>query len=195
MQWSKAKWGSVIFSDEKKWNLDGPDGHSHYWRDLRTEPQRFSKRQLGTSGGFSSRGTLPIAFPSGRMNSEGYQDVLRDNLLPHAGRVAGRNWVYQQDNATIHTSRSAMDWFRTNNVPTMEWPARSPDLNPTENVWGILARRVYKDGKHYDNVPQLQRSIQDQCNAIGPNTLKNLTDSMPNRMFETIKARGGFTGY
>ena len=47
MGWSKRKWGSVVFSDEKKWNLDGPDGNSHYWRDLRKEPQIFSKRQLG----------------------------------------------------------------------------------------------------------------------------------------------------
>jgi transposase len=46
MDWEK-KWQNVIFSDEKKWNLDGPDGNQFYWHDLRKEPQYFSKRQQG----------------------------------------------------------------------------------------------------------------------------------------------------
>lgn len=49
MSWNEKDWGKVIFSDEKKWNLDGPDGYSHYWHDLRKEPKIFGKRQQGNS--------------------------------------------------------------------------------------------------------------------------------------------------
>jgi len=45
--WDDAKWASVVWSYEKKFNFDGPDGWAHYWHDLRKEKKVFSKRQNG----------------------------------------------------------------------------------------------------------------------------------------------------
>ena len=55
----------VIFSDENKWNLDGPDGYNYYWRDLRKSPIHFSKRNfkggsLMVWGAFTASATLEI---------------------------------------------------------------------------------------------------------------------------------------
>uniref|UniRef100_A0A1I7X3F7 HTH_Tnp_Tc3_2 domain-containing protein n=1 Tax=Heterorhabditis bacteriophora TaxID=37862 RepID=A0A1I7X3F7_HETBA len=49
----RCDWEKVIFSDEKKFNLDGPDACHSYWRDLRKEPRHFSTRNF-------SRGSVMI---------------------------------------------------------------------------------------------------------------------------------------
>jgi hypothetical protein len=71
----------VIFSDEKKWNLDGPDGQRSYWHDLRKEPLIFSKRNFGggsvmTWAAFSGYGKVGLALTSSKMNSADYQQVV-----------------------------------------------------------------------------------------------------------------------
>uniref|UniRef100_A0A8P4KJS9 Tc1-like transposase DDE domain-containing protein n=1 Tax=Dicentrarchus labrax TaxID=13489 RepID=A0A8P4KJS9_DICLA len=42
-----------------------------------------------------------------------------------------------------------------NNVALLEHPACSPDLNPIENVWGWMAREVYKNGRQFLTVDAL----------------------------------------
>ena len=41
------EWRNIIRSDERKWNLDGPDRFFYYWYDLRKEKKIHSRRQIG----------------------------------------------------------------------------------------------------------------------------------------------------
>jgi hypothetical protein len=47
------------------------------------------------------------------------------------------NAIFQQDNASIHMSGHSLVWFAEKNIPLLDWPARSPDLNPIENLWAF----------------------------------------------------------
>ena len=143
-------------------------------------------------GGFGFNGVLPLSEISTRMNSNGYTDILEESLLPEARQMGGRGWIFQQDNAPVHKSKWTMDWFSRKKVRVLDWPARSPDLNPIENLWGIMTRSVYARGRQYSNVNELRLAIQLAWNNISLETLRNLINSMKNRIFQVVYNRGGF---
>jgi transposase len=192
------KWKDVLFSDEKKFNLDGPDGFKYYWADLTTEKKVFSKRVGGGGsvmiwGAFSSKGKSELLFINTRLNADGYQQLIEDELIECQNR--NNNMIFQQDNAPIHVARSTMKWFETHNIKVLNWPPLSPDLNPIENIWGIMAREIYDGGKQFSNVNELKTAIQNSWNNVDEEIIKKLINSMNNRIFELISVKGKKINY
>ena len=145
--------------------------------------------------GFSSIGKLPVVFIQGSLNSEGYQEVLGNFLLPYFERWPHLEFIFMQDNAPVHVSRSTRDWLQSHQVPLMEWPPRSPDCNPLENAWGQLARKVYENGRQFESVTQLKEAIRVAWEGIQLTELTELVNTMPKRMVEVIKKGGVMTHY
>ena len=122
------------------------------------------------------------------MNSQDYIDLLEISLLEHGEELMG-------ENATIHNSKLTKAWFREKNIHVMEWPACSPDLNPIENLWGILSRKVYENGKQFEYTLDLKIYIREAWNEISIETIQNLVTSMSSCIFEVIKNSGSNTKY
>ena len=199
MTWNN-EWHKVVWSDEKKFNLDGPDGFSYYWHDLRKEEEIFSTRAQGGGSvmiwaSFGWNGKSSICFVDGRMNSKGYREVLQKHLIDIGSCMGGSDWIFQQDNAPIHRAKVNLTWFKSQKINVLPWPSLSPDLNPIENLWGILARKVYVEGKQFRTKKQLKTTIMNSWEEINIEQLRALVESMPKRIFEVIKLNGAKTKY
>lgn len=146
-------------------------------------------------GAFGYFGKSELQRVDPKSDSLAYQNILSNGLLGNGTRMGGRGWIFQQDNASIHNSASTRAWLSSKKVRVLPWPARSPDLNPIENVWGYLARRVYAHGRQFATVAELQQTIFEEWDAIPQDYLRTLTESMPNRIFNTIRNGGNSSGY
>ena len=179
----------VLFSEEKKFCLDGPNGFNYYWRDLRKKPLFFTRRNFGGGsvmcwGCFGNLGKVDLAFPSHRITSAEYQDVLGSTLMPFLTIVRRLDITFQQDNASVHRSKSTKRWLAANKIEVLERPACSPDLNPMESLWRFLVSRIYANNKKYASKEELKRAIEEAWVNIEPGIIKNLVESMPKRIFE-----------
>lgn len=63
----------------------------------------------------------------------------------------------------------------------MDWPACSPDLNPLENLWDLLERRVGDNYPPTQTFRQLLSLLQMECQAIPLADLRILGESIKRR--------------
>ncbi|KAF0711309.1 hypothetical protein AaE_012241 [Aphanomyces astaci] len=193
-------WSNIVFSDEKKFNLDGPDGYKNYWHDIRQPKRSFVTRQQGGGsvmvwGAIARCGKSALAILTGKQNSGDYVFTLSEYLLPFAHLKFGSDFVFQQDNAPIHTSAETKQFCADQFIDLLPWPARSPDLNPIENLWSTMSRVVYNNGRQYQNVAELRAAVLLAWDMISDEEVKNLIDSMHRRCLETIRRNGEKTHY
>jgi transposase len=144
-------------------------------------------------GCFGYEGTGDIAIIDGIMNSEKYQQILDEKMLPSAHHLIGRRFILQQDNDPKHTSRSTAEFFKRKNINVLQWPSQSPDLNPIEMLWGDLKTAV--GNRHPSNLKQLAEFCKEEWAKISKDRCKKLIDTYRNRLQAVIDAKGGHTKY
>ncbi|KAH9135181.1 hypothetical protein AeRB84_019305 [Aphanomyces euteiches] len=192
-------WQRVVFSDEKKFNLDGPDGCQYYWYDLRREPETYSKRVVGGGSvmvwaAVCAKGKSSLAILRGKQDSNNYCETLSKYLLPFLTELQENHDIpepiFQHDNASIHSSRATTSFLEGANIMALVWPAKSPDLNVIENVWGVLARSVYRNGRQFSSKEELEAQILKSWEQVSVSYLETLVNDMPTRMAEVVIRAG-----
>lgn len=165
--------------------MDGPEDAFCYWNDLRNYDCVLSRMQNGWQyyglGGFCWMWWVGISVSIRKRYSTRYNVTSDKHLLPFIKENFHEPCIFQQGNALIHTTRLTRDWFKSNSIQIMAWPAKSSDLNPIENIRGILCRRVCANKHHFSNATELESGISREWKNTDQNTFYNLVRSKTNR--------------
>jgi hypothetical protein len=203
--WTAREWRRVIFSDETKINRFGSDGRKWRWkarggalRDNQVTPTvKYGGGSLMVWGCISSRGVGNLARINVRMDADLYCRILDENLLSSIQSYGQdrRQIIFQQDRDPKHEAKKTLKWLNTAGIEVLDWPPQSPDLNPIEHVWGFLKRRLSDYPTIAASVDELWERAEEVWAEVSREKCVELIESMPRRIAEVIKAKGGYTDY
>lgn len=210
--WNMDQFKHIIFSDECYIHIGGSPGAVYVSRtpeeaDLQEcYAPRFQqspvKIMVWACVMFGCKGPIAVLdYPGGKgggMNSERYQEqVLAGKLLDfYCEKSLELGEVYfQQDNARCHASKSTKKWLERNAIMVFPHPPSSPDVNPMENLWAELKRRIRSRPRLPTSVEELKRAVLEAWDSLTVEDINKFVGSMPNRVQAVLAAKGGNTHY
>lgn len=206
-------WSCVVFSDEKTF-CTSQNVRTTLWRRNNTrynvdnviDNRRSGRISAGYWGWMTSHGPgelVQVTPP--RFGADHYVAVVQDVLLPSIRAIYPEEdhptIVFVQDNSPIHTARVVRDWFNDHpEIELLQWPARSPDLNPIEHLWAAMVQRwndVPFNGVRERTQEELDAHVRTVWESFrGRNFCRTLViPSMQNRLEECVNNNGYYTSY
>ena len=178
-------WNKIIWSDETTISIQ-PNNYSKIWihkDDIVIKRAVKYPLKLHVWGCILKNNKLIVQIYDKTMNGNKYIEILNNNVLPIMKKYYEKNndkLIFQQDNAPCHTCKLCVKYFSENNIEVMFWPANSPDLNPIENIWNIMKKKI---GRVYiKNKQELCDIIIKTADELEISTINKLINSMDNRV-------------
>ncbi|GFU30545.1 transposable element Tcb2 transposase [Trichonephila clavipes] len=133
-------------------------------------------------------------FDSGSVNGTRYCNEILLYMRLFRGAM-GLQFLFMDDNAPCHRTVAAEQLLESEDIERMDWPARSPDLNPIEHVWDFLGRRLAARTLPPVTIRELRLALQDEWAAMPQQLIDTLILSMGRRCETCLAVRGDHIPY
>jgi transposase len=214
VDWDVDKWRTILWSDEcwiercnrtNTWIFRAPTEKWH--KDCIDEvPNGPEKAKVMIWGIFAGKMRGPIHIIEGNIDAPYYRDSILDEYLPLFYEEVldnlGTSPEFMHDNASVHTAQIVRDWLVASNITVMNWPARSPDLNPIEHVWKVLKDHLHRTHPELKAITSVAAAveliksvIEEVWQSLENNYFESLVSSMKRRCQAVINANGWYTKY
>jgi len=142
----------------------------------------------------SLRGRTDLyVIENGSLTGVRYRDeILHDTVRPYAG-ATGPDFILMDDNARPHRAKVVEQYLQAETIDSMDWPARSPDINPIEHAWELLQAAVSARPVQPASLQELGTALMEA--AVPQRWLTSLIESTRRRCQAVIHTRGGHTRY
>ncbi|GFU49217.1 transposable element Tc3 transposase [Trichonephila clavipes] len=187
-----------MFSDESRFSLQPDSRRTLIWRAPGTryhQENTIERHRYGGAGWLVWEGIIlgSRTDQSVTMTGHIYRDVI---LERHAFRGStGAEFLFMDDSAHPHRASIVDECLQLEDITRMDWPAYSPDLNPVEQEWDMLGRRIAARQPPPTCLSELRRALLDEWCNIPQNQIDNLILSMPRRCNACIASSGRHAPY
>jgi transposase len=201
-RWTEEDWTTVFFADETQFLGAGHHGKSIVRRPDGTadSPEYCLDKlphpvQVAAFASFSAAGPGFLGWFNGSLTGEFYGTLLQNYLMPSVRKhfVRGEDWWLLHDNASTHKSPPARLVMHRNAIRALDFPPYSPDLNPIENLWADVKKRIEK--RPAANKSELEAIVREEWEETSEELCDKLARSMPKRIASVIERHGAYTDY
>ena len=190
-------WKRIWSFDESYFELSCSRGHCYTKPNVshRNTARKLTNKQekisIGIAVAISYNRKSRLCYLPRNWGPPALQHLLRTELLPDLGWDPSQRKFrsFLLDNDGRHHNRELKAYLAQEGLNKVGYlPSNSPDLNPIENVFGLMKRFV-KDAMP-SNEQELREAVEQAWESVTLETLRNLFDSLPHRMELVIEKNG-----
>lgn len=194
-QHKEIDWSKVVWADEKTWSKVSYCPTFFYCSINQPPPvdRTSTNRFKVNTWAYMTSTNAHVHQLSGALTWNEYKTVLTGQVPK---RKTGAGWQFIQDNAPCHRNKAGVEGskgtLRSLGYRLLPLPPYSPDLNPVENLWAIVGRRISRRRLYISSAAAMEEAVKAEFAELGNDTslLTSLAHSMPKRIEQVLQRKG-----